>query len=132
MSTPLSAPLAVNVDTTLATQDSIKNAAKAKDSPEKIHDAAVQFEGLLIGQILKSAKSDDQGLFGQEDDNSAQTASDFATDYLARALASSGGLGLANMISKNLSAATQSNSSNHGTQAPVPDTPSVDKLAHGH
>lgn len=77
--------------------------AKVKDSPEKIKDAASQFEALLIGQILKASKGDsDEGSFGGESDPASASAMDFASDYFARAMASKGGLGLTKMISSGL------------------------------
>ena len=69
------------------------------DSPEKIKDAASQFEALLIGQILKAAHGDsDEGSFGEDSDPASASAMDFANDYFARAMAAKGGLGLSNMI----------------------------------
>ncbi len=75
-----------------------------KDSPEKIKNAASQFEALMIGQILKTAHgdSDDGGLGGDTDPASA-SAMDFANDYFARAMAAKGGFGLTNMIVAGLS-----------------------------
>jgi flagellar protein FlgJ len=73
-----------------------------KDSPEKIKDAASQFEALLIGQILKTAHEDSDGGWGGESDPASASAMDFANDYFARAMASKGGLGLTNMIVKGL------------------------------
>lgn len=68
------------------------------DSPEKIKDAASQFEGLLIGQILKSAHQDSEGAWGGESDPASASAMDFANEYFARAMAAKGGLGLSHMI----------------------------------
>ena len=69
------------------------------DSPEKIKDAASQFEGLMIGQILKAAHGDsDEGSFGGEADPASASAMDFANEYFARAMAAKGGLGLSKMI----------------------------------
>jgi len=68
------------------------------DSPEKIKDAASQFEALLIGQILKSAHTDSGDGWGGESDPASASAMDFANDYFARAMAAKGGLGLTNMI----------------------------------
>lgn len=69
------------------------------DSPEKIKDAASQFEGLMIGQILKAAHGDsDEGAFGGDADPASASAMDFANEYFARAMAAKGGLGLSNMI----------------------------------
>ena len=70
-----------------------------QDSPEKIKDAASQFEALMIGQILKAAHGDsDEGSFGGDADPASASAMDFANDYFARAMAAKGGLGLTNMI----------------------------------
>jgi Rod binding domain-containing protein len=73
------------------------------DSPEKIKDAASQFEALMIGQILKAARGDaDEGSFGGDADPASASAMDFANEYFARAMAAKGGLGLSNMIVKGL------------------------------
>jgi Rod binding domain-containing protein len=70
-----------------------------KDSPEKIKDAASQFEALMIGQILKAAHGDsDETSFGGDADPASASAMDFANDYFARAMAAKGGLGLSKMI----------------------------------
>ena len=69
-----------------------------KDSPEKIKDAASQFEGLLIGQILKTVHHDSGEAWGGESDPASASAMEFANDYFARAMAAKGGLGLSNMI----------------------------------
>ena len=73
--------------------------AHTPDTPEKINNAASQFEALMIGQILKAAHpdSDDDSMGGDSDPASA-SAMDFANDYFARAMAAKGGLGLTNMI----------------------------------
>ena len=78
-------------------------AAHTADSPEKIKDAASQFEALLIGQILKAAHGDsEESSFGGESDPASASAMDFANDYFARAMAAKGGLGLTNMIANGL------------------------------
>lgn len=70
-----------------------------KDSPEKIKDAASQFEALLIGQILKTVHEDsDDASLGGDSDPASASAMDFANDYFARAMSAKGGLGLTNMI----------------------------------
>ena len=44
------------------------------DSPAKIHDAAQQFESLLIGELLKTAhQSGGSGWLGTDDEDSGQT-----------------------------------------------------------
>jgi|SRR5665213_874752 len=72
------------------------------DSPQKTKDAAVQFESLLVGQILKSAHEEEGGWLGAGEDQTASSAMQMADEYLAKALTSHGGLGLARMISSSL------------------------------
>jgi Rod binding domain-containing protein len=75
----------------------------AKDSPEKIRDAASQFEALLIGQVLKAAHEDeDEGWLGTGEDQTAGSMMGLAEDYFARAIASRGGFGLARMVASGL------------------------------
>ncbi len=84
------------------------------DSPQKTKDAAVQFEALLVGQILKAAHEENGGWLGAgEEDQTAGSAMQMADEYFARALTSHGGLGLARMISAGLDrAAVDSSRSN--------------------
>ena len=72
------------------------------DTPEKVHDAAQQFEALLIGQILRSARRDGSGWFSDGEDPSGEVATDYAEQQFASVLAQNGGLGLADMIAKGL------------------------------
>ncbi len=73
---------------------------KQSDSPAKIHDAAQQFEGLLLAQILGSVHQGG-GWLGSSDDSSG-AATGFAEQQLAGMIAQKGGLGLSNMISAGL------------------------------
>ena len=72
------------------------------DTPEKVRDAAQQFEALLIGQILRSARQDGSGWLSDGDDPSGEVATDYAEQQFATVLAQKGGLGLADMIGKGL------------------------------
>jgi len=72
------------------------------DTPEKVHDAAQQFEALLMGQILRSARQSGSGWLGGGEDSSAECATDYAEQQFAAVLAQQGGLGLAHMIAKGL------------------------------
>ena len=72
------------------------------DSPEKVRDAAQQFEALLIGQILRSARQDGSAWFSDGEDPSGEVATDYAEQQFAAVLAQKGGLGLADMIAKGL------------------------------
>lgn len=97
------------------------------DTPQKIHEAASQFEALLIGEVLKSAQSEDsKGWLGGGDDDGddadtgGATAMEFASEYFARAMASKGGLGLSRMIEAGLTPKAASSSS-PATQPELPD-----------
>jgi flagellar protein FlgJ len=73
------------------------------DTPEKVRDAAEQFESLLVSQILRSARQTDGGWLGTED-AAGECATDYAEQQFATVIAKQGGLGLANLIVKGLEA----------------------------
>ena len=74
--------------------------SKSQD-PAKVHDAAQQFEALLMSQILRSARQS-SGWLGDDTDSSAECATDYAEQQFAAVLAQQGGLGLASLIAKGL------------------------------
>jgi Rod binding domain-containing protein len=73
-----------------------------KDSPEKILDAAQQFEALLLSQMLRSIRESGKGWLGGDESATSDTATEFAEQQFAMVLAHQGGLGLANLIAKGL------------------------------
>jgi len=73
----------------------------SQDSPEKVKDAASQFESLLMSELLKAARPEGSWT-GGEQDSAGESAMGMAEQYLAQALASSGGLGIADLISAGL------------------------------
>lgn len=77
-------------------------AAPALPKPKNAADAAKQFEGLLIAQMLRSAREESQG----DDDSTAETMYDVAGQQFAQVLANHGGLGLAKLITKGLNGPT--------------------------
>lgn len=95
-------------------QDATAASGSVSKNDKALKDAASQFEALLIGQLLKSASGDGAGwgLDGEEDDANS-TLVELSQEQFSRALASSGGLGFAQMALKNLakpaSAPTPSN-----------------------
>lgn len=108
-----------------STDPSRLSGSHSADTPEKIHKAASQFESILIGQILKTAQGGSgEGWLGDSEDQAAGSTMDLATEFLANALASKGGLGLTKMISSSLERA--SNSSGAGPSQPLPGTPPID------
>jgi Rod binding domain-containing protein len=77
----------------------------AKDPVKKIKDAAQQFEALMIGQLLKSAKGDGESgswMGAGEDDQTGQSAVEYAQQQLASVISKNGGIGLTNFIVQGL------------------------------
>jgi Rod binding domain-containing protein len=71
------------------------------DDPQKIREAAQQFEALLLNQILDEV-SKDGGWLGSGEDSASSCANGFAQEQLAATMAKQGGIGLAKLISQGL------------------------------
>jgi flagellar protein FlgJ len=73
---------------------------------QKTIGAAKDFEALLIGQMLKSVRTEGSGWLGSGDsadeDSSNDVALSMGEEQMAKALSAGGGLGLAKMIEANL------------------------------
>jgi len=81
----------------------IFKSASIPNETDKIKNAAKQFEGLIISQILKSVHdASEEGWMGTGSDQSGSTALDLAQEQFAQAMANGGGLGLAKMVEKGL------------------------------
>ena len=63
----------------------------------RLHDAASQFEAMLIGQMLKSVRESADGL-SAENDESMNTYSEISEQQFAQAISAQGGLGIAKMV----------------------------------
>ena len=86
-----------------ALQTGAAAAQPAKSDPAKIEHAAKAFESLMIGQILKSSHADGSASWlGCDDDPAGDSATELAEEQFAQALASTGGLGLAKLITQGL------------------------------
>ncbi len=70
--------------------------------PEKLAEAARQFEALMIGELLKSAGADGNSWLGEDADNASETAMGMAQTEFAQAMAHRGGFGLAGTIERAL------------------------------
>jgi Rod binding domain-containing protein len=78
-------------------------AARPKDEPAKVADAACQFEALLLAQMLRGVRQGgSEGWLGTGEDDSASSAMEYAQEQFAAALSRSGGLGLARLIVEGL------------------------------
>ena len=71
-----------------------ESVAPKSSEPTKARDAAEQFEALLVGQILRSAR--------ESSGNSGDCATEYAEQHLASVIAARGGLGLARLITEGL------------------------------
>ena len=88
----------------LADSDSVAAAKK----PAKLAQAAQQFESLMIGEMLKTAREgSSEGWLGSGSDSSAETAMGMAESQFAQAMAAKGGFGLAKMIEHSMSRTNQ-------------------------
>jgi peptidoglycan hydrolase FlgJ len=102
--------MASGINPILTTGIGVHVAGLQHDSPQKIREAASQFESLLIGQVLKSMHEDgEDGWLGSGEDQTASSVMSLADEYLAQAISRHGGLGLAKMIARQLDRANNSN-----------------------
>jgi len=91
----------LNLDPTLLT-------APVEKAPSKLSGAARQFESLLIGEMLKSARESNlDGWLGSGSDSGGESAMSFAETQFAQAIASQGGFGLAKTVERAVSDETQ-------------------------
>lgn len=115
-------PLDPVLSSALTTGLGIGSSTAAKDSPEKIRDAASQFEALLISQVLKASHEDsDEGWLGTGEDQTAGSVMGLAEEYFARAMAARGGFGLARTIASGLEHRAGADSVSSSNPAPSPD-----------
>jgi flagellar protein FlgJ len=89
----------MTVDGVLSTPLTSAPSAADKNNPQRIREAASQFEALLIGQVLKSMHEEGTGWLGTGEDQTASSAMGLADEYLAQSMSKGGGLGLAKSIS---------------------------------
>jgi flagellar protein FlgJ len=74
-----------------------------KDSPARIRQSATDFEALLLNQMLRSAREAGGGGLtadgdGDDEQDANSTMVELGEQQFAQALASRGGLGIANMV----------------------------------
>jgi peptidoglycan hydrolase FlgJ len=97
----MNGPIAVATSTSASAAGTSANLA-ATQRHARLVDAAQQFEGMLLEQLLKPMqKSQDTG-FGQDPDSdrdgSLDTLSSYGTEAVANSIARSGGLGIARKL----------------------------------
>ena len=79
-----------------------ENAPRKTNDPDKVRDAAQQFEALLIGQMLKGARESGTSWLGTEADAASESAVEMAEQEFAKALSSQGGFGVARLVEAGL------------------------------
>jgi len=82
-------------------QAALLAAPQPKDTASKIGKAATDFEALLLGQMLRSAREAcGSSLTGDDDEDSESNSSlvELGEQQFAQVLAANGGLGIAKMV----------------------------------
>jgi peptidoglycan hydrolase FlgJ len=65
----------------------------------KLTDAAQQFEGMLLQEMLKPLRSNEDSWSGDESsDSGSETINSFGVEAVAKAISKSGGLGIARQV----------------------------------
>jgi Rod binding domain-containing protein len=82
----------------------LRSRLSSEHDPVKLKEAASQFEALLIGQLLKSAReADSSGALASEDGGQADSSMlEIAQEQLAQTLAKQGGLGISRLVMQGL------------------------------
>lgn len=106
--------------TSLPDADAVRG---VKDTKEQAYQIARQFESLLIEEVIKSARVAGGGWLGDDADSTSENVAEMGEQFLARSLASAGGLGLAAQFAPvihrdlNHAAAAQSTSAPTGSSS---------------
>lgn len=75
----------------------------ASPQPKNAKEAATQFEGLLIAEMLRSAhEASPGGLDGEDEDSQSSTLFDLAAEQFAQMMAKQGGFGIARVVTLGL------------------------------
>jgi flagellar protein FlgJ len=109
-------------DTIISTgaQGLLPSATQTVKPGGKVHQAAQQFESLLIGEMLKSAReAGGSGWLGAgDDDQSGAIGMEMAEQQFANMLAANGGLGMAKMVETGLRASDSSHAASPSAAGP--------------
>lgn len=115
-------PVSLPQNTSLlpATLSSIGSGSHGK--PVNVKEAATQFEGMLIGEMLHSVHDSNSGSLDgdEESDSESDTIYSMAADQFAQLMAKQGGFGVAKLLTQGLTDAQSSTASpksgdaNHG------------------
>jgi Rod binding domain-containing protein len=99
--------------------------ANASSETDQIAGVAKQFEALVAGQVLKSARESEQGgWLGEDDDETGELTLEMAEQSFAQALANQGGFGIAKIVTASLERKHSKAASSGSTSSPAPVRPS--------
>jgi flagellar protein FlgJ len=79
----------------------IEAAAQQTKADAKLSEACEKFEGLLMGMILKDSLASSQ--FSDNEEPGSGLMKEFASEQLAQSLSKDGGIGLADMLYREMS-----------------------------
>lgn len=85
-------PTIHSINASLVEIDTVRNMT---DKSEQANQIARQFESLLIEEVVKTARAESGGWLGEDADETSESVAQMGEQFLARALASGGGFGLA-------------------------------------
>ncbi len=98
--------------------------AESSKKPDKIAEVSKQFEALMIGQMLRSARESSGGGWlssgDDKDDQSGSLVMDLAEQGFSQAMAARGGLGIAKMVTANLERGQPKTASSGSETSPAP------------
>jgi flagellar protein FlgJ len=98
----------MRIDADLTSQTA---AVAGKQQNAKLEDAAQQFEAMLMQEMLKPMRKDEDSWDGEKNDDSASdTVSSFGTEALAKSISKSGGLGIARQVVRQVTQEREKNS----------------------
>ena len=78
--------------------------------PRTVKQAGEQFESLMIAELLRMTHGTDGSWLGSGEDSSSSAAMGVAEESLAQALASQGGFGIGELVTKSLTVLTRGKS----------------------
>lgn len=84
---------------------SIEGIREAAGAKEQAREVGRHFEALLIEEAVKAARSAGGGWLGEEAGEISEATAQMGEEFLAKAIASGGGLGLAALFSRAIEAA---------------------------
>ncbi len=95
--------MSLTLNTPLLDSSLVDATASQGQKTDKLHKAAQQFEALMVGEMLKSAReAGSDGWLGSGESTGDSSAMDMAESQLANALSSGSGIGLASVIERSM------------------------------